>query len=287
MLLSKAIVDFNNCCQRQAVASSARRGSALIRRSDCLKPLIGITTNLIQDDKFGVEAHIGGPGQHWHALADDYVKAVCQAGGIPVLLPILPDTQTAAEYLDSLDGILFSGGCDVSPLRYGENTTGSVGEICTERDEQELILIRAALEKPGFPILGICRGCQLLNVALGGTLVLDIDVDRLGHHMLAQQRMSAFTHTIKPAENTLISDLLDGEARVNSYHHQCVDHPGDGIRMSAVDPHGVPEAIELPQREGFTLGVQWHPEGLIGYEGHQRLFAAFIRAAAEKKESMT
>lgn len=249
-----------------------------------MRPLIGITSNYIKDSQFGMAAHIGGPGQFWQALADDYVQAVSRAGGVPVLLPVLPDPEDAQAYLDELDGILFSGGCDMSPLSFGENTTSKVGEICTERDDQELALMRAALEKPHFPVLGICRGCQLLNVALGGTLVLDIDTSANGEHFLSQQRMSVLTHQIETVPGSLIDRLLVGETRVNSYHHQCVAIPGKGVEITATDCHGIPECLEVPNREGFTLATQWHPEGLaLVNDHHLNIFQAFVQAASEQK----
>lgn len=247
-----------------------------------MKPLIGITANFIKDGQFGQAAHIGGPGQFWQALADDYVNAVYLAGGIPVILPVLPQPEEAVDFLNELDGILFSGGCDLSPLSYGESTTGDVGTICTERDDQELTLARAALNTPEYPVLGICRGCQLLNVALGGSLVLHIDAAASGDHFLAAQPMSTPTHMIHLESNTLIQRILSDETRVNSFHHQCVDRAGDNVTITARDHHGVPECIEVPSRAGFTLGVQWHPEGLFAnYEGHKNMFSAFIQAASE------
>lgn len=251
-----------------------------------MKPLIGITANFIKDDQFGVDAHIGGPGQEWQALANDYVNAIVKAGGIPVILPVLSTPEEAAAYVEQLDGILFSGGCDVSPLVYGERVTKEVGEICTERDEQELVLAQATLKTPGFPVMGICRGCQLLNVAAGGTLVVDIDTSKLGDHFLMTQRMTVPTHKVAIQDGSQIQEILDGEDRVNSYHHQCVGTPGEGVVVTARDSHGVPECIEMPQRKGFALATQWHPEGLVtgGYSGHLNIFKAFVQAAADFKD---
>lgn len=251
-----------------------------------MRPLIGITANFIKDDQVGIDAHIGGQGQFWQAIADDYVTAIFRAGGVPVMLPVLADPAQAEDYLERLDGILFSGGCDVSPLAYGERITKAVGEICTERDAQELALAKAALKIPNFPVLGICRGCQLLNVAAGGKLVLDIDTAAYGDHFLLEQRMTVVTHKVAVKENSLIQAILDGEDRVNSYHHQCVDKPGEGVTVTARDSHGVPECIEFPEREGFALALQWHPEGLSagGYEGHRNIFTAFVQAAKKYRK---
>lgn len=251
-----------------------------------MKPLIGITANYIKDDRFGVDAHIGGKGQYWQALANDYVESIAQADGVPVVLPVLPSPKEAAAYVEQLDGILFSGGCDVSPLLYGECVTKEVGEICTERDEQELLLARTALNTPGFPVMGICRGCQLLNVAAGGTLVVDIDTGNMGDHFLAAQSMTVFTHKVVLQDGSQIQRIMNGEERVNSFHHQCIAQPGNGVVITARDMHGIPECMEMPQREGFTLATQWHPEGLVtgGHNSHLNIFKVFVQAASEFRD---
>lgn len=250
-----------------------------------MHPVIGITTNLIANDQFGVEAHIGAAGQSWQALADDYVAAVQAAGGLPVLLPVLTDPDQAQYYLDRVDGILFSGGCDISPLVYGENTTERTDEICVNRDAQELALLRRALSMPHYPILGICRGCQLLNVALGGTLVSDIDPKTSGPHFFSAQRMSVPTHHISAQPDSVIAKILGAETYVNSYHHQCVANPGKGLTVTAQDEHGVPECIELSSPERFALAVQWHPEGLaLSRPAHLNLFKAFVDAADDYQD---
>lgn len=245
-----------------------------------MKPLIGITANFIKDSQFGVNAHIGGPGQFWQALADDYIQSVILAGGIPVILPIVARREEAASYIEALDGLLISGGCDASPLTFGMDTTGKVGEVCIERDALELELLRTALAVPDFPVLGICRGCQMLNVALGGTLVLDIDPKENGDHFLPNQRMQVFAHCIEKVPGSRIAALLEDEDRVNSYHHQCVDRPGEGVVVTARDAHGVAECIEVPDRPGFTMGVQWHPEGLApAGNRHLNIFKELVSEA--------
>lgn len=162
----------------------------------------------------------------------------------------------------------------------------TIGGICDERDNQELLLMRKALAIDGFPVFGICRGCQLLNVALGGSLIMDIDTKASDEHFFLNQRMSMLTHTINTVPGFLIDNLLDGENRVNSYHHQCVDKPGVGVVITATDSHGIPECIKVPKRVGFTLGTQWHPEGLACVNNHHlNLFNAFVQAALERKKS--
>lgn len=245
-----------------------------------MRPLIGITTNFIKDGAVAASVHLCGPDQSWQALATDYVEAVLKAGAIPVMIPVLSDLSAAKEMLSHLDGILFSGGGDISPLSYGESTMEQVGTISPERDLQEIALMHTALAIPNFPILCICRGAQLLNVALGGTLIQDIDTGKYGQHLLVSQRMSVLTHKIAKEPNMLIEQLMGDEKWVNSYHHQCIGQLGKGVKLSAHDEHEIPECIELPGRAGFTLGVQWHPEALFPIsEGHANIFTEFVRNA--------
>ena len=147
--------------------------------------------------------------------------------------------------------------------------------------DSSIVCLKKALAAD-LPLLAICRGCQALNVALGGTLVLDIDAEKSGDHFLAQQRMQVFTHRIEKTPGSRIERLLGKENRVNSYHHQCVDQPGNGVVITARDSHGVIECIEVPGREGFTLGVQWHPEGLaLCGNNHLNIFKAFVEEAGQ------
>lgn len=251
-----------------------------------MKPLIGITANLIKDSQLGISAQIGGPGQTWQVLADDYIRAVSLAGGIPVVLPVFSQPEEAEAFVGCLDGIVFSGGCSMSPLYYNGNVIPGMGEVCKERDEQELVLVRSALNAPGLPILGICRGCQLLNVAMGGSLIPDIDTNTGGNHFLPEQRMNVPVHRIEAEEGSMLKKILGEENRVNSYHHQCIGRPGELAKITARDENGVPEGIEIPAASKFILGVQWHPEGLAcDYEGHAKIFKAFIHAAAEYKKT--
>ncbi|MFF9865698.1 gamma-glutamyl-gamma-aminobutyrate hydrolase family protein [Streptomyces sp. NPDC013953] len=223
------------------------------------KPLIGITTYL-DPAKWGV----------WDMraalLPEVYPRLVRAAGGIAAMLP--PDAPAvAAEVVARLDGLVVAGGADVDPLRYGAERDPRTGPPATERDAWELALIEAALAA-GTPVLGVCRGMQLLNVALGGTLVQHID----GH----TGGLGVFTrHTVKPVHGTRYESLAPDATTVPAYHHQAVDRLGDGLTASAHAEDGTVEAIELAGA-GWAMGVQWHPE--MGED--LRVVEGLVRAAS-------
>ncbi|MFI1396654.1 gamma-glutamyl-gamma-aminobutyrate hydrolase family protein [Streptomyces sp. NPDC020681] len=208
------------------------------------KPLIGVTTYL-DPAKWGV----------WEMpaalLPAGYPRLVQAAGGLAAMLP--PDDQSAAEAAVSrLDGLVIAGGPDVEPVRYDADPHPRTGPPARARDAWELALIRAALAA-GTPLLGICRGMQLLNVALGGTLVQHLD----GH----VEEVGVFgTHAVKPVPGTLYASIVPESTQVPTYHHQAVDRLAPSLAPSAHAEDGTVEAVELPGDAGWVLGVQWHPE---------------------------
>ena len=156
-----------------------------------MRPIIGITANYSFDGASQCREGIGTPGQEWQMLADDYITAVTRAGGLPLILPLIRGEDREAlwaELLDQVDGVLFSGGNDVDPLLFGEISTGKTGGLIPARDEQELWMANYLLKHTRKPILGICRGIQFLNVALGGTLYQD----------LPAEHPSEIVHSMKP-----------------------------------------------------------------------------------------
>ncbi|MFC4535826.1 gamma-glutamyl-gamma-aminobutyrate hydrolase family protein [Sphaerisporangium dianthi] len=199
-----------------------------------------------------------------------YVEHVVRAGGQPVILPPAGDPAPLAG---RLDGLIVAGGGDVDPARYGERPHQQTGYIRQFRDEAEFELVGAALEE-GMPLLGVCRGMQVLNVHLGGTLHQHLpDVVGHGGHSPAP---GEFGHLpVRPAPGTVLSKVL-GEDEIDAahYHHQAVDRLGDGLTVSATCDDGTVEAVELTGHP-FALAVQWHPEA--GEEGH--LFEALVAAA--------
>lgn len=227
------------------------------------RPLIGISTYLESGARWGVwelEAAL---------LPAGYPRLVRRAGGLAAMLP--PDApEHAAATVARLDGLVIAGGPDVDPVHYGADRDPRTGPPARERDAWELALVEAALHAR-VPLLGICRGMQLLNVALGGTLVQHLD----GH----TEAVGVFgRHPVKPVPGTLCAEVVPEETPVPTYHHQCVDRLGTGLVPSAYAADGTVEAVELPPAGGgsWVLGVQWHPE--MGED--VRVMEALVRAAA-------
>jgi putative glutamine amidotransferase len=224
------------------------------------RPLIGVSTYLEPGVRWGV----------WELdatlLPAGYPRLVQRAGGLAALLP--PDDPAhAAEAVARLDGLVVAGGPDVEPARYGAERSPRTGPPAAERDAWELALIEAALTS-GTPLLGICRGMQLLNVALGGTLVQHLD----GH----LKDVGVFgQHDVTPVPGTRYASAVPETTTVPAYHHQAVERLGEGLLPSAHTTDGTVEAIELP-RPAWALGVQWHPE--MGDD--PRVMRALVRAAS-------
>jgi len=195
-------------------------------------------------------------------LARNYVEAVQEAGGFAVLLAPDPHlVEEPEEALELIDGLLLAGGADIDPGSYGEQAHAETVGTVPERDAFEISLARAAIERD-IPVLGICRGMQLINVARGGTLMQHLP-ERFGHHE-HRRVVGSFDgadHDVELLPGTLVLRVV-GEARhaTKSHHHQGVERLGDGLLVSGISAlDGLPEAIELPDRQ-FVLGVQWHPE---------------------------
>ena len=232
-----------------------------------MRPVIGITT-------YAEEATWAG----WTEVAAftplTYVRAVEQAGGRPLLVP--PSNDALGETLDALDGIIFSGGGDVDPETYGADTHPETGGVVPERDRAELALLQAAIERD-MPVLAICRGSQVLNVALGGDLVQHLP-EHVGHddHRLPPGVSAMADHEVTPSEGTKVEAILGDRAPVKSSHHQGFGRLGEGLREAAHAEDGTVEALEDPERR-FTVGVLWHPE-----EGEDMaLFQALVDEARE------
>ena len=204
-----------------------------------------------------------------------YWIAVEACGGLPVVIDLHTPLSELPALVEALDGMLFSGGEDVDPAYYGQAREALCGDSSQERDALELALLKLAMARE-LPVLGICRGAQLIDVGLGGTLVQDIP-SRLGANH-RQPDGAIYHHEVEIASGTLLHRLLQsGRAMTNSFHHQCVLAPGQGLAVGA-RAGAVIEGIELPGYK-FLLGVQWHPERTLMHdEISRRLFEAFIGA---------
>lgn len=207
-----------------------------------------------------------------------YVDAVARAGGIGIVAP--PQPVSAAEaLLERVDGLLLTGGEDVHPALYGAAAHRALGRVTAERDAWELELVRVARRRR-IPTLAICRGIQVLNVALGGTLIQDIPEERpsdLRHEQAAGR--SDRTHRIRVEPGSRLATLFGAGAEVNSMHHQAVDRVASGLQVTALAPDGIIEGVEATDG-WWAVAVQWHPEELDGADS--RLFAALVAEASDQ-----
>ncbi len=240
------------------------------------QPVIGITGNF---------------GERGCELAEGYYRSVLEAGGVPLVIPPHENRKAILSTLSRVDGLLLSGGVDLNPLFLGEEPSPALHSITPERDKGELLLIRLAFDFQ-LPILAVCRGVQMLAAALGGTVHQDIaeglPCAKLLKHSQDEPRTYA-SHTVSISEGSLLRSILGQErVAVNSFHHQAVSQPGPHLRVSAIAPDGVIEAVESSEHKS-VLGVQWHPECFVlrGDTSMMPLFSWLTSEASSFREAVS
>lgn len=253
---------------KYAISGSRYAATTFAEVASMMKPLIGITMNLEEQQTRSL-----------NILCQDYGKAVAASGGIPV--PILGLEEMIPEYVKRCDGFLFTGGDDIAPRYYRERPVKDAPlSIAPKRRTDFEIALLNAVVRTDTPILAICHGAQLVNVALGGTLYQDIALqlpDPLAHGA-AQSDKKVF-HPVDILEGTRLSHIVGKQRiRVRSAHHQSVKNPGNGLHLAAVSHDGVIEALESRDRD-FLIALQWHPEKMLNDVFTKKIFSAFVHAA--------
>ncbi|KHF38158.1 gamma-glutamyl-gamma-aminobutyrate hydrolase family protein [Halalkalibacter okhensis] len=230
------------------------------------KPIIGITSTVVTYHQIrSVNLH------------EKFVRSIINGGGAPIVIPIGRE-ELAENWVSICDGIILSNGEDVAPLSYAANPDPKIKETNIKRDNVEIAIIREAI-KQNKPILGICRGITMLNVALGGTVIQDIEKfipNAINHSQRAER--SEPTHEVIIDESSRLFKMMNTKTiRVNSMHHQSIDQLAPKIKKVALAPDGVIEAIESVEGQPFLLGIQWHPEEMASEDvSMQQIFTEFI-----------
>lgn len=235
-----------------------------------MKPIIGINLDIEKGPPARAQVNL------------DYFESVQRAGGIPLLIPPLPD-EDLLVLLEKIDGLVLIGGDDYSPSIYGEEPSDKVDLLHPKREEFDLRLVKHVLNRPEMPVLGICGGLQLLNIGLGGSLIQDIP-SALPQSPVMHSKPNAWLtgfqrHHVSIERASMLGRLYRVDSiEVNSFHHQAIKQLGSGLVASAHAEDGIIEAVELPSRT-FTVAVQWHPER--DFEGNKSLFEQLVKESAK------
>lgn len=231
------------------------------------KPLIGV---LPLYDK--------GKESYW--MLPGYMKGIEDAGGIPIMLPLTSDIEVILTIANTFDGFLFTGGHDINPELYGEKVEDVCGELCDERDIMETLLFKQVIDLDK-PVFGICRGLQLFNALLGGTLYQDIPTQRRTGNKVEHKQEPPYTkpvHNVYIEEGNQLYKMINTDSmRVNSYHHQGIKKLSEHLLAVAIAEDGLIEAVIMPEKK-FVFAVQWHPEFNYKLDDNNfRLFEEFVR----------
>ncbi len=237
-----------------------------------MRKVVGISANAIIEQG-GMPA-----GCRLSSAAYDFTDAVIAAGGVPLILPMTADEEIIKEQLGRIDALIMTGGQDINPLLYGQEPHKLLGEVCDERDETDYRLIALAIEE-GMPLLGICRGMQMLNVLCGGTLYQDNSLAPLCSVKHVQGRSSRrCSHSVSLAPGSYLEEIFGPSALVNSFHHMSIAKVAPGFSVTARASDQIVEAIES-EANSFAMGVQWHPEMLWEDEKMLDIFRLLISKA--------
>lgn len=241
------------------------------------KPVIGISTSTIVDG--------GGmfPGYHRTYVNEDYINSVISGGGIPMMIPLSNNEEVLKAQLSLCDGLIISGGHDVYPLNYGQEPRQALGDVYPERDTYEYTLLELA-EAQNIPVMGICRGLQIINTFYGGTLHQDLHYVKSETHVLKHnqaQRPDLRSHSVKTVKGSKLQTLIGEETMVNSFHHQVIDQVAKGFTTVASAPDGCVEAIEK-DGDRYVIGIQWHPEMLAATTKEMlNVFEELVKASSK------
>lgn len=237
-----------------------------------MKPIIGITSSMEIDESY-------------YMVDSNNIKAITQAGGLPVILPYLPVEKAIEQIANTIDGLYATGGYDIDPTLFGEEPHPNLGTIIPARDAFEIALMKRLLAR-GKPVLGVCRGCQILNIAVGGDMYQDIYA-QISQPLLQHSQKAPndhASHFIDIVKGSILHRLTGAEKiRVNSRHHQANRHVPGPFQVSGKASDGIIEAIESKEHR-FALGLQWHPENLaVSKDKHaQQIFQGFIDSCQRK-----
>jgi len=238
-----------------------------------MKPLIGISPSAEVD-------------QSYYMTTTDNMKAIEQAGGMPVVMPYATTEQDIAELAGRIDGLYLTGGYDIDPTLFGEEPHPKLGTIIPARDKFEIAMVHKMREL-GKPIFGVCRGCQIMNIAVGGDMYQDMYSQIEGNLLQHQQKAPKEhgSHFVFVEENSLLHKLTgENKLTVNSRHHQANRHVPETFQVSGKASDGVIEAVESKE-EPFFLGLQWHPENMVAHKdiASEKIYQGFIKACKKSK----